>query len=97
MKQSIKVRNISKSINGKKILKNISFDIYEGEIVGLVGKNGAGKSTLLKVMTGLYTCDDGEIYYYDYSLKDDFEKSMSIVGTLIESPDLYKNLSGKKN
>ena len=39
----------------------------------------------------------GEIYYYDYNLKTEFEKAMSIVGTLIEYPDLYKNLSGKKN
>ena len=97
MKQTIKVRNVSKSINAKEILHNISFDIYEGEIVGLVGPNGAGKSTLLKVMTGLYTCDSGDIYYYDYSLKKDFEKAMSIVGTLIEDPSLYKNLSGKSN
>ena len=97
MKQTIKVRNVSKSINAKEILHNISFDIYEGEIVGLVGPNGAGKSTLLKVMTGLYTCDSGDIYYYDYSLKNDFEKAMSIVGTLIEDPSLYKNLSGKSN
>jgi ABC-2 type transport system ATP-binding protein len=97
MERSIKVRNLNKSINGKRILKDISFDIYEGEIVGLVGKNGAGKSTLLKVMTGLYSIDSGEIYYYNYSLKKDFEKAMSIVGTLIESPDLYKNLSGDDN
>ena len=52
MKRVIKVRNISKTINKKKILDNINFDIYEGEIVGLVDKNGAGKSTLLKIMTG---------------------------------------------
>lgn len=97
MQKAITVRNISKSINAKKILKNISFDVYEGEIVGLVGPNGAGKSTLLKVMTGLYSYDEGEIYYYNYNLKDDFEKAMSIIGTLIESPDLYKNLSGKSN
>ena len=97
MNKAVTVRNVSKTINGKKILHNISFDIYEGEIVGLVGPNGAGKSTLLKVMCGLYSCDVGEIYYYDYNLKTEFEKAMSIVGTLIEYPDLYKNLSGKKN
>ena len=97
MRQAIKVRNVSKTINARKILHNINFDIYEGEIVGLVGPNGAGKSTLLKVMTGLYNFDEGDIYYYDYNLKRDFEKAMSIVGTLIEDPALYKNLSGKNN
>lgn len=97
MKRVIKVRNISKTINKKKILDNINFDIYEGEIVGLVGKNGAGKSTLLKIMTGLYSYDEGEIYYYNYNLKNDYEKAMSIVGTLIENPDMYSNLTGKKN
>lgn len=97
MKRVIKVRNISKTINKKKILDNINFDIYEGEIVGLVGKNGAGKSTLLKIMTGLYSYDEGEIYYYNYNLKTDYEKAMSIVGTLIENPDMYGNLTGKKN
>lgn len=97
MKKAIKIRNISKTIGRKKILDNISFDIYENEIVGLVGKNGAGKSTLLKIMTGLYSYDEGEIYYYNYNLKTDYEKAMSIVGTLIENPDMYGNLSGKKN
>lgn len=97
MKKAIKIRNLSKRIKGKEILKNINLDIYEGEIIGLVGPNGAGKSTLLKVMTGLYSIDIGDIYYYEYNLKTDFEKAMSMIGTIIESPDLYKNLSGYKN
>lgn len=97
MRKVIKVRNLSKRIKGKTILNQINFDVYEGEIVGLVGPNGAGKSTLLKIMTGLYSIDEGDIYYYDYNIKYDYEKAMSIIGTIIESPDLYKNLSGKKN
>ncbi len=97
MIKAVSVRNISKSINGKKILHDINFDIYEGEKVGLVGPNGAGKSTLLKIMTGLYNYDTGEVSYYNFDLKNDFEKAMSIIGTLIEYPDLYYNLSGKRN
>ncbi len=97
MIKAIKVRNISKKINGRRILHDINFDVYEGEIVGLVGPNGAGKSTLLKIMTGLYSYDSGEISYYNYDLKNNFEEAMSIIGTLIEYPDLYYNLSGKKN
>ena len=62
-----------------------------------MGPNGAGKSTLLKIMTGLYSIENGEVYYYEYSLKSNFEKAMSIIGTIIESPDLYKNLNGKEN
>lgn len=97
MKKSITVRNIGKTLGGKRILEDINFDAYEGEIIGLVGKNGAGKSTLLKLMTGLYTIDEGEIIYYDYDLKYDYEKAMSLVGTIIETPDMYKTLTGKKN
>lgn len=97
MKKAIKVRNVSKEINGRKILDNINFDIYEGEIVGLVGPNGAGKSTLLKIMSGLYPNDEGLVEYYSIDLKHNYEKAISLVGTLIESPDLYKNLSGFDN
>ena len=97
MKKSITVRNIGKTLGGKRILEDINFDAYEGEIIGLVGKNGAGKSTLLKLMTGLYTIDEGEIIYYDYDLKYDYEKAMTLVGTIIETPDMYKTLTGKKN
>lgn len=96
MEKIIKVRNVNKYIGDRKILDNINFDVYKGEIVGLVGPNGAGKSTLLKIMSGLYT-SDGEIIYEGYDLRKDFEKAMSIVGTLIEYPDMYGNLSGKKN
>lgn len=97
MKYAVEVKNITKVINGKKILNNISFNIEKGVIVGLVGPNGAGKSTLLKTMTGLYTLDIGEVLYDGVSLKKDFENAIKKVGCIIENPDMYKNLTGKEN
>jgi ABC-type sugar transport system ATPase subunit/ribose/xylose/arabinose/galactoside ABC-type transport system permease subunit len=58
----IKLDNISKSFYEVKALQNISFDIYKGEILGLLGANGAGKSTLLKILGGVQRSDKGNIY-----------------------------------
>lgn len=51
----------SKGYEKQEVLKNISFDIKEGEFFGVVGRNGSGKSTLLKLMAGIYTPDEGSI------------------------------------
>ncbi len=97
MKRIIKVRNVSKQIGKKKILDNINFDIYEGEKVGVVGKCGSGKTTLLKVMSGIYSMDKGNIFYYDVDLEKNYEKAMSVVGNLLETPDVYRDLDNKNN
>jgi D-xylose transport system ATP-binding protein len=57
----LQLRNISKSFGGVQALKHVDFEVFDGEVVGLVGDNGAGKSTLIKTMSGAYIPDEGEI------------------------------------
>jgi len=59
----LRIEGITKGFPGVVANKNISFDVRAGEIYALVGENGAGKSTLMKIVTGLYTPDDGQIIY----------------------------------
>ena len=59
----LSVKNLSKSFDGKKVLNNISFDMYKGDKVGIIGKNGIGKSTLLKILVGIKNQDDGEFKF----------------------------------
>ena len=59
----IKVNNLSHSLGGNEILKNIDLTVEDGTIMGLVGINGAGKSTLLRLLSGVYLADEGNIEY----------------------------------
>ncbi|MGL5543458.1 MAG: ATP-binding cassette domain-containing protein, partial [Fusobacteriaceae bacterium] len=62
MDREIKIRDLSFSYNGKdEILKNINFDIFSGEFIGIVGRSGSGKSTLLKFLNGLLKSDIGNV------------------------------------
>ncbi|MEW9677655.1 ABC transporter ATP-binding protein [Lentibacillus sp. L22] len=60
----IAIHKVNKSFRGRKILKNISFDIAEGECIGLLGPNGAGKTTLIKCMTGIIRYESGKITFH---------------------------------
>ena len=58
----LRTENVCKSFNGIQVLKNVNLEIRKGEIHALMGENGAGKSTIIKIITGIYTKDDGEIF-----------------------------------
>lgn len=59
----LQTKKICKQFGGIYALKDIDFEIEEGETLGLVGENGAGKSTLIKILTGVYPLDSGEIHW----------------------------------
>ena len=93
----LKVSNVTKEIKKKQIIKGVSFDIKQGEILGFLGPNGSGKTTTLRMLVGLSKPTSGDIEICGYSLKKDYVKAMSNVGCIIEGPDLYDYMSGYTN
>lgn len=93
----LEVKKINKFFGKKHVIKDVSFKIDEGEILGFIGPNGAGKTTTIKVILGLQSLNSGEVLINGYSISKDFEKAILKVGAIVESPDLYMYLSGRKN
>lgn len=89
--------NVSKKIDKKTILDNISLKLYEGDIMGFIGPNGAGKTTIIKLILGIQKITSGHISINGYDIKKNFVKAIEKTGAIIESPDFYMYLSGKKN
>ncbi len=97
MSNVLELKNVSKKIGKRQILKDLSLEVKEGEIFGFVGPNGAGKTTLIKVMLGLYKADSGAIAIAGHNIKNEFEEAMDEIGAIIENPEMYGYLSGKDN
>lgn len=93
----LKVENLWKKIGKKQILKNVSFEINEGDILAFIGPNGAGKTTTIKCILGLQKISSGHVWIGGFDIKKDFVKAMSFVGCLVEEPDVYMYLSGMEN
>ena len=96
-KNILLVENVTKIINKKSIVKDISFSINEGEILGFLGPNGAGKSTTLRMIVGLSKATSGKIEICGHSITENYIKAMSNIGCIIEGPDLYNYMSGWDN
>lgn len=97
MEAILKIENLSKSFGNRRILHDISFETYGGEVFGFLGPNGAGKTTTIKIAVGHLSLDEGDIKIENVSIKKDFEKALSYVGGIVENPELYKYMSGMQN
>ncbi|MCK4667256.1 ATP-binding cassette domain-containing protein [Candidatus Dependentiae bacterium] len=88
----IELKNISKHFGSDLILDNISFGIFEGDIVGFLGPNGAGKSTTMKILTGLLFPDSGDYLYRKESALSSPGLIKNKIGYLPEVPPIYNYL-----
>lgn len=96
-KEILKCENLHKKIGKKEILKGISLELNEGDILGFIGPNGAGKTTTIKLILELQSITSGKVFINDFDVEKDFEKAIAKVGSIVENPDLYMYMSGYDN
>ena len=97
MKKLLECQNLCKSFGKKQILKDVSFEIDEGDILSFIGPNGSVKTTTIKLILGLQKIDKGSVSINNYDIEKDFVKAIEKVGAIVENPDTYMYLTGWQN
>ncbi len=88
----IEIRGLSKFYGTNAAVSDVSFNINEGEIVGLLGLNGAGKSTILKILGTFLLPSSGEALMAGLSVEDDADQIRAMIGYLPDRPPLYDEM-----
>lgn len=88
----VEVKNLKMSYGKQEVLRDISFQIGDGKIVGLLGRNGAGKSTIMNILTGYLKPREGEIYINQIDMRKKPKEAKRHIGYLPEVPPLYKDM-----
>ena len=93
----LKTYNITKKYGEQLAVDNVNMTIKKGDIYGFIGQNGAGKTTLIRLITGLIHKSGGEIELLGVNEENELNKARTMVGSLIESPSLYTNMTAREN
>lgn len=93
----IQVKNLQKNYGNFNAVKNISFDVYEGNVFGFLGPNGAGKSTTIRILLSLISPSGGNVKLFGKDITTDRNFILGKIGCIVEKPDFYKYLSAEKN
>jgi len=89
----VDVRNVSRHYGSIEAVRDVSFSIRQGEILGFLGPNGAGKTTTMQILTGNLAPSEGEITIAGHDLLDDPRAAKAAIGYLPEQPPLYRELT----
>ena len=92
----IKVKNVTKKYGNFYAVRDINFEVNDGEIVGFLGRNGAGKSTTMNMITGYIEPTEGEIIVNGYNIDEKPKKVKSQIGYMPEGTPLYYDLTVKE-
>lgn len=99
MKSTLKISKISKAYKGRQVVKEASFEIEAGQVVGLLGPNGAGKTTSFYMVVGLVKPDVGNIYLNELNITDFpmYKRAQSGVSYLAQEPSIFRRLTVEEN
>jgi len=93
----LRAENLTKVIGKSTIVDSISFAVQPGQVFGFLGPNGAGKTTTIRMLVGLIRPTSGRVLIDGRDLNDNFEAAMRAIGCIVETPDLYRFLTGREN
>ncbi len=96
-KYVIETKNLTKQYGTQKSVADLNIHVRQGRIYGLLGRNGAGKTTTMKMLLGLTQPTSGEVTIWGKPLRTNEKKLLPRIGSLIESPGFYPNLTAAEN
>ncbi len=97
MEPLISFKKVIKRFKNATVLKDISFDVLEGEIFGLIGASGAGKTTLLRCLIGFYEVSEGNILFKNENITKNLKEIRRIFGFTTQDNCFYEELTCKEN
>jgi ABC-2 type transport system ATP-binding protein len=97
MQHVLTTNNLTKKVKGIELVSEVNMHLPKGQIYGFLGPNGAGKTTTMKMLTNLWKPTSGEIILFGQKLKPNSYEVLKRMGSIIEFPTFYENLSAKEN
>src|SRR5512135_176969 len=94
---TLSAHELTKVIGKRTIVDHVSFDLHAGDVFGFLGPNGAGKTTTIRMLVGLIRPTRGTVRICGHDIGNDLESALGNVGCIVETPDLYRFMTGREN